>query len=40
MKTAIPPTPFPRKGVIKIRGLRPLRFNDLSSPWGGPAVTT
>ena len=34
---AFPLTPFPRKGAITVRGLRPLQFVDLLSPWGGPA---
>jgi len=33
------PTPFPRKGVTAVRGLCPLRFDDLPPPWGGPAET-
>ena len=33
----IPPPPFRGKGVIVVRGLRPLRVFGLPSPWGGPA---
>jgi hypothetical protein len=36
---AFPLTPFPRKGAITVRGLRPLQFVDLLSPWGGPTET-
>jgi hypothetical protein len=34
--TPIPPTPFPRKGMTLVRGLRPLHVLAVS-PWGGPA---
>ena len=36
MKTTIPPTPFPMKGVTPVRGLRPLHLMAVP-PWGGPA---
>ncbi len=32
-----PPSPFLRKGVTKVRGLRPLHGVYLLPPWGGPA---
>jgi len=35
--TAFPLPPFPRKGAITVRGLRPLQCNDSLPPWGGPA---
>jgi hypothetical protein len=35
--TTYPPTPFPWKGVITVRGFRPLRSNESLPPWGGPA---
>ena len=35
--TAIPPSPFPRKGVTIVRGLRPLHAVRLRRPWDGPA---
>ena len=40
MNTHFPPSPFSKKGVTEVRGLRPLGFVGLSSPWGGPAETT
>ena len=33
---AFPLTPFPRKGAITVRGLRPLRLAYSLPPWGGP----
>ncbi|MBV6474804.1 MAG: hypothetical protein MOGDAGHF_00292 [Rhodocyclaceae bacterium] len=36
MKTTIPPSPFPRKGVTLVQPLRGFRFNDSLPPWGGP----
>ena len=37
MKTTIPPTPFPRKGVTTVQPLRGFRSLDLLPPWDGPA---
>ena len=34
--TPFPPSPFPRKGVTIVRGLRPLHVMAVP-PWGGPA---
>ena len=37
MDRTFPPTPFPWKGVTKVRGHCPLHEVDLLPPWGGPA---
>lgn len=37
MNAPFPPTPFPRKGMTVVRGLRPLHVVDSLPPWGGPA---
>jgi hypothetical protein len=40
MNTAIPPSPFPRKGATEVPKQCLLEIGDLSSPRGGPAETT
>lgn len=37
MMAAFPLSPFPRKGVTKVRGLSPLHQFDSLPHWGGPA---
>jgi hypothetical protein len=38
--TTFLPVPVPNKGVTAVRGLRLLRFDELSPPWGGPSEAT
>ncbi len=37
--TTFPPTSFPCKGLIPVRGSCPYRFADSPFPWAGPAET-